>query len=45
MMRQLYDLKSGARAGTYSSMMKPVVADLSVDDMTHIAAYLATLAP
>jgi cytochrome c553 len=45
MMRQLYDLKSGARAGTYSSMMRPVVADLSVDDMTHIAAYLATLAP
>jgi cytochrome c553 len=45
MMRQLYDLKSGARAGPFSSMMKPVVADLSVDDMAHIAAYLATLAP
>jgi len=43
--RQLYDLKSGARAGTFSSMMKPVVANLSVDDMLSIAAYLATLAP
>jgi len=45
MMRQLYDLKSGARAGPYSSMMKPVVAELSVDDMAQIAAYLATQAP
>jgi cytochrome c553 len=45
MVRQLYDLKSGARAGPYSSMMKPVVAELSVDDMAQIAAYLATQAP
>jgi len=45
MVRQLYDLKSGTRAGPFSSMMKPVVADLSVDDMAHIAAYLATQAP
>ena len=43
--RQLYDLKSGTRAGPFSSMMKPVVADLSVDDMALIAAYLATQAP
>jgi len=43
--RQLYDLKSGARAGPFSSMMKPVVADLSADDMALIAAYLATQAP
>ena len=45
MMRQLYDLKSGTRAGPFSSMMKPVVAELSVDDMAQIAAYLATQAP
>ncbi len=45
MVRQLYDLKSGARAGTYSSMMAPVVANLGVDEMAQIAAYLATQAP
>ena len=45
MVRQLYDLKAGARAGPNSALMKAVVANLSVDDMTLIAAYLATQAP
>ena len=45
MVRQLYDLKSGARAGPESVQMKDVVAKLDNDDMAHIAAYLATLAP
>jgi cytochrome c553 len=43
--RQLYDLKSGARAGPNSALMKEVVARLSVDDMVLIAAYLASQAP
>jgi cytochrome c553 len=45
MVRQLYDLKSGARAGPGSAQMKDVVAKLDNNDMAHIAAYLATLAP
>jgi len=45
MVRQLYDLKSGARAGANSALMKAVVANLSVDDMALIAAYLASQAP
>jgi cytochrome c553 len=43
--RQLYDLKSGVRAGPNSVMMKEVVARLNNDDMALIAAYLATQAP
>jgi cytochrome c553 len=43
--RQLYDLKSGARAGPGSALMKEVVAKLGVDDMLAIAAYLASQAP
>jgi len=45
MVRQLYDLKAGARAGPASVQMKDVVAKLDNNDMAHIAAYLATLAP
>lgn len=43
--RQLYDLQSGARAGTQTQLMKPVVANLTVDDMLSIAAYLASQNP
>jgi cytochrome c553 len=43
--RQLYDIKSGARAGPTSVLMKDTVANLTVEDMASIAAYLATLAP
>lgn len=44
-MRQLYDLQSGARAGAGSALMKPVVAKLSEEDMVSIAAYLASRVP
>ena len=37
--RQLYDMKAGTRQ---SALMKPVVANLSDDDMTAIVAYLAS---
>jgi cytochrome c553 len=45
MVRQLYDMQSGARAGKMAQFMKPVVANLSVEDMLEIAAYIATLRP
>jgi cytochrome c553 len=43
LMRQLYDLKHGARAGANSALMKPVVEKLTTDDMTNLVAYVATL--
>ena len=43
--RQLYDIKSGARAGVTTVLMKDTVANLNVEDMADIAAYLASLAP
>lgn len=44
-MRQLYDFKSGDRAGAWSALMLPVVARLSTDDMLALAAYAASLNP
>jgi cytochrome c553 len=41
--RQLYDIQSGARAGAAVQKMKPAIAQLTVDDMAAIAAYLASL--
>jgi cytochrome c553 len=43
--RQLYDIQNGARAGMATQLMKATVANLSVDDMLAIAAYLASLTP
>jgi cytochrome c553 len=43
--RQLYDIQSGARAGVATQLMKPIVANLTVDDMVSIAAYTASLNP
>ncbi len=43
--RQLYDFKTGARAGPWSALMKPVVAELSLDDMISLAAHAASLSP
>jgi cytochrome c553 len=43
--RQLYDFKHGARAGSGSALMKPTVEKLSEEDMISLAAYIATLAP
>jgi cytochrome c553 len=43
--RQLYDLKHGARAGSGSELMKPVVEAMTTDDMLALAAYAASLAP
>jgi cytochrome c553 len=43
--RQLYDIRSGARAGTNTALMKPTVAKLTLDDMVSIAAYSSSLHP
>lgn len=43
--RQLYDIQQGARAGAWSNLMVPVVAQLTADDMTAIAAYVSSQAP
>ncbi len=43
--RQLYDIQSGARSGVATQQMKPAVARLTLDDMIAIAAYTASLKP
>jgi len=43
--RQLYDIQHGNRAGPWSPLMAGVVAKLSEDDLVSIAAYLASLPP
>jgi cytochrome c553 len=43
--RQLYDIQSGARAGFASPLMREVVANLTTGDMVSIAAYVASRAP
>ena len=43
--RQLYDIQTGARAGVAAQLMKATVANLTVDDMVSIAAYLASRTP
>ncbi len=45
LMRQLFDLKTGRRHGTRADLMKPVVANLSTDDMLAISAYIASRTP
>jgi len=43
--RQLYDIKHGFRAGAFAVLMKDVVVRLDEEDMLAVAAYLATQAP
>jgi cytochrome c553 len=43
--RQLYDMQSGSRHGEWTSLMKPVVAKLTNDDMIAITAYIASVTP
>ncbi len=40
--RQLFDMQTGARTGTWADLMKPVVEKLTVNDMIDIAAYLSS---
>jgi cytochrome c553 len=43
--RQLNDMKTGARSGISTALMKAVVEKLSVEDMVAIAAYLGSRDP
>jgi cytochrome c553 len=43
--RQLWNIQNGDRAGPSVALMKPVVERLTVEDMLAIAAYAASLAP
>jgi cytochrome c553 len=43
--RQMNDIKTGARKGGWSPLMKAVVDKLTIEDMVNIAAYTASLKP
>ena len=43
--RQLYEMQTGARTGSGVMLMKAAVARLSPDEMIDVAAYLASLKP
>lgn len=43
--RQLYEMQTGVRAGKRAPFMKKPVASLTLDDMISVAAYLASLQP
>lgn len=43
--RQLFDLRYGSRGGKAAEPMKPVVANLSEDDIIAISSYLGSLPP
>src|SRR5438477_3749787 len=45
MIRQLYDIKYGARAGAGSGLMTGVVGKLSEEDLVSLVAYAASLNP
>jgi cytochrome c553 len=45
LMRQLYDMKHGNRSGGLTVLMKPVVANLTDEDMIALVAYLASREP
>ena len=43
--RQLYDMQHGTRNGSWTQLMKPVVANLTDEDMLAIAAYTSSRMP
>jgi cytochrome c553 len=45
LVRQMYDMQQGARNGTWTQLMKPVVAKLSEQDLIDIAAYTSSRTP
>jgi cytochrome c553 len=45
LMRQMYDMEHGFRDGLWTGLMKPVVANLSDQDLLEICAYVAAQAP
>jgi len=45
LVRQMYDMQQGARNGTWTQLMKPVVANLTDEDLLDIVAYTTSLKP
>ena len=45
LVRQMFDMQSGARHGEWTDLMKPVVAKLGDEDLVNIAAYVSSLMP
>jgi len=45
MVRQIVDIQHGARKGASAALMQSVVANLTVDDMIALAAYVGSLDP
>lgn len=43
--RQLWDMQHGTRNGPWAALMKPAVANLTIEDMVSIAAFAASRAP
>jgi cytochrome c553 len=43
--RQLWDMKQGSRNGDLAQLMKPVLANLTNDDLVAIAAYVSSRVP
>jgi cytochrome c553 len=43
--RQLYDMQSGARSGKTTELMKPIAAQLNLQEMIDIAAFMASRMP
>jgi len=43
--RQLYDMQTGKRLGSWTPLMAPVVAALQPTDLLNISAYIASLKP
>jgi cytochrome c553 len=42
LVRQLHDMQTGVRKGTWTELMKPVVANLTAEDYVAIAAYVSS---
>jgi len=45
LIRQLNDIKTGARKGNAVALMKPVVDKLSDEDMVNLVAFMASREP
>jgi cytochrome c553 len=44
-MRQLFDMKAGARRGPWAEVMSPALRAMSVPDLMAVSAYAASLDP
>lgn len=45
LVRQMFDMQQGTRKGVWTELMKPVVKNLTEEDMSNIAAYMSSRTP